>query len=77
MQEIANIQIINREDFLSSEAYSEQVASIFTYIDSRAFLSGYQKIQSIRRKKARIIMQELGLEGMFRFDFNFETKLVQ
>ena len=65
MQEIANIQIINREDFLSSEAYSEQVASIFTYIDSRAFLS------------ARIIMQELGLKGMFRFDFNFEKKLVQ
>lgn len=77
MQEIANIQIIDREDFLSSEAYSEQVASIFTYIDSRAFLSGYQKIQSVGRKKARIIMQELGLKGMFRFDFNFEKKLVQ
>lgn len=77
MQEIAGTTIIGREEFLSSEIYNEQTASAFTYIEAREFLEGYRKIQTLGRKKSRLIIQELGLGGMFRIDFKFEKRLVQ
>ena len=77
MQEIAGISVITPEEFLSSKIYDEQTVSAFKYIEAREFLEGYKKIQTMGRKKSRLLIQELGLGGMFRFDFKFEKRLVQ
>lgn len=77
LYELAGIELIDKETFLSSDTYLDQAASAFAYMESRDFLDGYKRIQSIGRKKARLIMQELGLKGMLRVDFNFEKKLLR
>lgn len=77
MQEIAGISVITPEEFLSSKIYDEQTVSAFKYIEAREFLEGYKKIQTMGRKKSRLLIQELGLGGMFRLDFKFEKRLVQ
>ena len=77
MLEIAGIQILDRKEFLNSRVYGELTANAFTYIEAREFLEGYTKIQTLGRKKARLIIKELGLKAMFRIEFKFEKKLVQ
>lgn len=77
MDELAGITVIEKEDFLKSATYDAQNESTLSYIESRDFLDGYKRIPSLGRKKNRLIMQETGIQKMYRFDFKFEKKLAQ
>ena len=72
IEEIAGIKVAEKNDVIESEAYKNSSKNIFEIFDTWISATGFNKnLYSIGAKKARMLMQELGVDMLITADFRF------
>ncbi|MBR4599725.1 MAG: hypothetical protein IKO39_06735 [Treponema sp.] len=72
MEEIAGLKVATKEDVLSANEYKNSIKSPLGFMDTWATATGFDKnLYSIGAKKARILMNELGVDSLVAAEFRF------
>ncbi len=75
--DIANVKILEKKDVVQSDAYDFVRKSYFNAGFAVALADGYKDITTINGKNARILIDELGVNGLLIFNFNFRKDMAQ
>lgn len=72
LENIAEMKVASQDSVLDSDAYSSIVKNPFGVLDYEISATGYTKnVRTVTGKKARILMNELGVNSLVRASFRF------
>ncbi len=77
LPDLAGVEILDKKDVVESEAYDFVKKSYFNGTLATAIADGYKDITTINGKRARILIDELGVNGLLIFNFTFRKDMIQ
>lgn len=77
LPDLAGVEILDKNSVVGSDVYDLTRKSYFNGIAAVACADGYKDITTINGKNARILIDELGVNGLLIFDFDFRKDLVE